>query len=175
MFGPDGLVGVYRKSHLPWLGLDRFVTAGDELKVFDTPLGKIGILICFDIRMPEPARALSLQGADIICLPTNWPDSAQPSSDVICPARTLENHVYLAAANRVGEENGFHFIGRSKIIAPGGHILAALDNTDEGVAIAEVDFEKARAKRVVREEGEYELDLFGARRPELYSDLTRQP
>jgi predicted amidohydrolase len=117
---------------------------------------------------------LALQSADIVCLPTNWPESAQPSSDIICPARCIENNIYVAAANRVGEERGFNFIGRSKIIAPGGKILAALDNTDEAVAIAEVDVEKARTKRVVRIPGEYELELWTSRRPELYGPLTQQ-
>lgn len=166
--GPRGVIGKYRKTHLPHLGLDRFVGKGDALPVFDSEVGKIGILICFDIRFPEPGRVMALAGADVICLPTNWPSSAEPASDIVCPARAIENHVYVVASNRVGEENGFRFIGRSKIIAPGGAVLKALDNEEEGVIIADIDLDVARKKRLVRIPGKYEMDLIEARRPELY-------
>lgn len=167
-FGPTGLLGVYRKTHIPCLGLDRFVTEGDSLTVFDSPIGRIGILICFDIRFPEPARTMALSGADIICLPTNWPTSAEPSSDILCPARAIENHVFIVASNRVGVEKDFRFIGRSKIVAPGGDVLQALDNEEEGTIIADIEVAEARNKRLVRIPGKYEMDLFAARRPELY-------
>ena len=75
--GPDGLIGTYRKTHLPFLGVDRFVTPGDELQVFDTPLGRIGLEICYDLRFPEVTRTLALQGADIVAHPTNFPVAAQ--------------------------------------------------------------------------------------------------
>ncbi|MGI8923569.1 MAG: carbon-nitrogen hydrolase family protein [Fimbriimonadales bacterium] len=169
LYGPDGLAGMYRKTHLPCLGLDRFVARGDSLPVFDTPVGKIGILICFDIRFPEPARTMALAGAEIICLPTNWPETAQSASDVLCPARAIENHVYVIASNRVGTENGFEFIGRSKIIAPCGEVLAALDSKETGAIVSNIDPTKASDKRIVRKLGEYEMDLFEARRPELYT------
>ncbi len=169
LFGPEGLVGVYRKTHLPCLGLDRFVAPGNALPVFDTPAGKIGILICFDIRFPEASRTLALAGAEIICLPTNWPDTAQLASDVLCRARAIENHVYVIASNRVGTENGFEFIGRSKIISPDGEVVAALDSRESGVVIADIEPAMASNKRVVRREGQYEMDLFEARRPDLYA------
>jgi predicted amidohydrolase len=168
IFGPDGIVGNYRKTHIPCLGLDRFVKGGDELPVFDTPIGKIAVLICFDIRFPEAARTLSLRGAEIICVPTNWPESAELASDIMCPARTIENNIFIVACNRVGVENSFRFIGKSKIIAPGGRILAALENDSEGVISAEIDVSEARQKRIVKRPGEYEMELFAARRPELY-------
>ncbi|MCH8275064.1 MAG: carbon-nitrogen hydrolase family protein [Armatimonadetes bacterium] len=171
-FGPRGLIGVYRKTHLPCLGLDRFVKRGDALKVFDTAIGKIGVLICFDNRFPEPARVLSLRGAELICLPTNWPESAERNSDFICATRAMENHIFFAAANRVGEENEFQFVGRSKIIGPDGTVLAAADHTKEDVISADLDLASAREKRVVQKAGEYELDLFGERRPALYREIS---
>ena len=81
----------YRKTHLPFIGFDRFAKAGDKLEVFDTRLGRIGILICYDQRPSEPARVLALQGADVILLPTNWPDGAQVSASAVCVARAAEN------------------------------------------------------------------------------------
>lgn len=166
--GPGGVVGNYRKVHLPCLGLDRFVTHGDSLPVFDYQGFKIGIQICFDIRFPESARTLALMGADLIAVPTNWPETADASSDFVCPARAAENNLFVAAANRVGEEQGFKFIGKSKIIGPGGVIIARADHNEETVLVAELDLSLSRSKRIVKIPGEYELDLWGERRPDLY-------
>lgn len=173
LIGPEGLIGVYRKTHLPCLGLDRFVRPGGEYPVFDTQIGKIGIVICFDVRFPESVRTLSLKGAEVICVPTNWPETADVSSDIICPARAAENHVFVLASNRVGDENGFRFIGKSKIIAPGGVVLAAADSDEVIDLCANIDPALARNKKVVKRPGEYEMDYFGARRPELYEEITR--
>lgn len=171
LMGPTGLVGEYRKVHLPYIGLDRYAHAGDSFPVFDLPFGRVGIQICFDVRFPEGARTLSLKGADLIAIPTNWPESAELASDIVCPARCIENHVFVAAANRVGEENSFTFVGRSKIISPSGAVLAAADHTEEAILVEEVKLERARIKHLVKREGEYEMDLWGARRPELYGPI----
>ncbi|HWP31785.1 MAG TPA: carbon-nitrogen hydrolase family protein [Fimbriimonadales bacterium] len=174
VFTPEGLKGVYRKTHLPFLGLDRFVKAGDELKAFETSVVKIGVLICYDIRIPEAVRVLSLQGAEIVVLPTNWPEGASAASDIICPARAIENGIFVATSNRVGEEKGFRFIGKSKIIAPNGDVLASAEHANEETIFAEVDVAKARNKHVVRIPGEYEYDLFASRLPDLYGDLVKK-
>lgn len=158
---------VYRKTHLPYLGLDRFVQAGCELPVFDTRLGRIGLLICYDLRPPEATRALVLQGADIVVLPTNWPEGAETSAEFVSIARAVENRVFIVTCNRVGEEGGFRFIGRSKIIHPSGRVLAAAGSGEETIS-ADVDLTEAREKRVVMIPDEYEVDVIGARRPELY-------
>lgn len=173
-FGPKGTVGVYRKTHIPCLGLDRFVSAGDELTVFDTAIGKIGILICFDIRFPETARVMTLNGVEAICVPTNWPETADGASDYVCPARAIENNVFILASNRAGEENGYRFIGKSKIIAPGGAVLADIQHNREETAIREIDLSLARVKKIVRVPGEYEMEIIGARRPELYTSLSSE-
>lgn len=166
---------LYKKTHLPELGVDKFVVAGSELKVVEIPGRdgpiKLGVLICFDSRFPEPTRVLSLAGADIIALPTNWPVGAECSAEHICIARAAENRVFYATCNRVGEENGFTFIGRSKIIDPVGKVLASAD-AEEAVLIAEIDPAIARSKRTVNIPGKYETTVFESRRPELYRVIS---
>ncbi len=171
LVGPDGLIGSYRKTHLPFLGVDRFVTPGDELKVFDTALGRIGLIICYDLRFPEVTRTLALQGADMVALPTNFPMAAKLQCDVIAPARAAENRIYLLVANRVGKERWGEFCGWSQIVDPYGTRLAEAGETEEALLVADVELEKARDKDYVVP-GEYELYLFGHRRPELYGALV---
>ena len=77
LVGPEGLIGTYRKTHLPFLGVDRFVVPGDELTVYDTPLGRIGVEICYDLRFAEATRTLALAGADIVAHPTAFPVAAR--------------------------------------------------------------------------------------------------
>jgi 5-aminopentanamidase len=175
LVGPDGLVGSYRKTHLPFLGVDRFTRGGDDLPVFDTPLGRIGIEICYDLRFPELTRALALGGADIVALPTNWPLAARVNAELLCPARAYENRIYLLVANRVGVERTAEFCGRSQIVDPAGARLAEAGPTGEGLLVADVDVELARDKSIVPAPGEYEMHLFGHRRPELYGALVEQP
>jgi predicted amidohydrolase len=171
LVGPDGLIGSYRKTHLPFLGVDRFVTPGDGFKVFDTALGRIGLIICYDLRFPEVTRTLALQGADMVALPTNFPMAAKLQCDVIAPARAAENRIYLLVANRVGKERWGEFCGWSQIVDPYGMRLAEAGETEEALLVADVEIEKARDKDYVVP-GEYELYLFGHRRPELYGALV---
>ena len=124
------------------------------------------------MRFPEAARALTLRGADVIVVPTNWPEGAESSPEFLTRARAWENRVYVAACNRVGEERGARFIGRSQIISPDGQFLAQADGTSETMLVAEIDPALARRKRIVIQPGEFELDPIGGRRPELYGDLT---
>jgi len=170
--GPEGLVANYRKCHLPVLGIDRYVGRGEELPLIDLPFARIGILICYDIRFPEAARSLTLRGADVIVVPTNWPQGAESSPEFLTRARAWENRVYIAACNRVGEERGTRFIGRSQIVDPDGRFLAQADGTSEKMLTASIDPALARQKKLIIKPGEFELDPIGGRRPELYGDLT---
>jgi predicted amidohydrolase len=173
LVGPQGLIGTYWKTHLPFLGVDRFVTPGDELTVYDTPLGRIGVEICYDLRFPEVTRTLALKGADIVAHPTNFPVAARIQTELITVARAAENRIYLLTANRVGKERGGEFCGWSQIVDPFGTRLAEAGETEETLLVAEVDIEKARDKDYVIP-GEYELYLFGHRRPELYGALVEE-
>src|SRR5207302_9362026 len=126
LVGPEGPASSYRKIHLPCLGVDRFVTPGDRpFAVHDLGGLRVGITICYDGSFPESARVLTLLGADLVVLPTNWPTGARSTVKYLVQARALENHIYYAAINRVGEERGFHFIGMSRIVDCEGELLAA--------------------------------------------------
>jgi len=173
LVGPGGLLGRYRKTHLPCLGVDRFVAPGDERpSVFDTPLGRIGIEICYDLRFPELTRALALGGAEIVVHPTNWPTAVKPLADFLTRARAAENRVFLMTANRVGRERATRFFGRSQIVAPDGARLVEAGEEAEELVVAEIDPGEARQKNRVIVPGEYELHLFDDRRPELYGALV---
>jgi 5-aminopentanamidase len=173
LFEPGQLMRTYDKTHLPELGLDKFVAAGERLDVFDTRVGRIGILICFDLRHPEASRVLALQGADLLVLPTNWPEGAEVSADHIAVARAAESRIFVVTCNRTGDEHGFRFIGRSKVIHPTGRVLAAAGGGEE-VLVADLDLEDARTKRTVTIPGRYEVSVFDSRRPELYGRLSVQ-
>jgi predicted amidohydrolase len=168
----QGNLHVYRKVHLPMLGVDRFATAGDRLEVFSVDGVNIGLNICYDCSFPEPARLLALQGADLIVLPTNWPPGAGCTCDFVPNTRALENHIYYMAINRVGSERGFAFVGKSRICDPEGRDLARALHDRPEVLIAGIDPAIARRKHLVRVPGKHEIHRFADRRPELYADLA---
>jgi len=171
--GPEGLIGVYRKTHLPFLGVDKLTALGpDPYRVFETGIGRIGMLICYDLRFPEAARCLALEGADIIALPTNWPQGADFSPDYMVPTRAMENRVFLVAVNRAGEERGAKFIGKSQIVDPSGQRLVMAQTTDETIITATFDPTLAREKRLIIAPGVFEMDTVGDRRPELYRRIV---
>ncbi len=173
LIGPGGLIGSYRKKHLPLLGADRFVVEGSEAgpAVFDTPLGRVGLAICYDIRFPESARCLALAGADIIAQPSVWPDSVDIIADHMVRVRAAENHVFLVAVTRGDTENGMQYRGNSQIIDPRGNVLGRAEKGDQ-ILTAEVDLSLSREKRIVVTPGRYELSLFTDRRPASYVEMT---
>lgn len=171
LFEPNGRMRRYVKTHLPELGFDKYVARGSRLPVFDTVLGRIGLLICYDVRFPEAARVLGLERADIIALPTNWPEGAEVSPTYMAPARAAENRVFVVTCNRVGIENGFRFIGRSAIHDITGDALASAGD-EETILVADIDVRRARYKRSVVVPGKYETDTFATRYPEIYGRLV---
>jgi predicted amidohydrolase len=181
--GPDGPIGSYRKVHLPFLGVDRFLKPGDKpFAVFDLPIGSVGVNICYDISFPEGARALKLLGAGLIVLPTNWPTAAWRTPEFVLNTRALENHVNFAGVNRVGVERGWKFIGRSKVVDYNGDTIAEASQEGqqdlfgwregEQILFAEVDIQGANKNRIVNVPGAYEFDRMADRRPEFYGALT---
>jgi predicted amidohydrolase len=157
----------YCKTHLPLLGFDRFASPGGSLPVFDTPWAKLGILVCFDLRIPEAMRTLALRGAELVVLPTNWPRGAEATPAHYAPTRASENRVFLATCNRVGTEGSFEFIGQSAVHGVEGELLA---QAGDGPCRITADIEPARARDKTRVvvPGVYETDTFATRRPSLY-------
>ena len=146
LVSPDGLVGTYRKLHLGIpLETDRF-TAGDEVPVFDTALGPIGISICYDFYQgPELSRILALKGARLLVNPTGRGalPRAREHLEQVTLVRAHENLVAAASANRVGSSHGSHWAGGSVICAPqypGFPLTLARADADEGVISARLDF-----------------------------------
>jgi predicted amidohydrolase len=173
LVGPAGLVGVYRKVHLPYLGVDMFVDPGDRpFAVHDAGGIRIGMHICYDASFPEAGRALTLLGADLLVLPTNWPTHSEPTAEHVIPARAIENTVYVMAVNRVGLESGFQFIGHSSIVDPFGKVLAVGSADREEILYADIDVNRARRKHLVRVPGRHEINRIGDRRPGFYQPLV---
>src|SRR5437016_5437690 len=122
--------------------------------------------------IPGPSTE-TLEGADIVAHPTNFPMAAKLQTELITVARAAENRIYLLTANRVGKERWGEFCGWSQIVDPFGKRLAEAGETEEALLVADVELEKARDKDYVVP-GEYELYLFGHRRPELYGALVEE-
>jgi predicted amidohydrolase len=165
LIGPEGFIGVYRKVHL-FYRENIFYTPGNlGFPVFDLPIGKIGMMVCFDWLYPESARSLALKGAQLIAHPSNLVLPYCPDGMV---TRALENKVFTATADRVGEENrggiDLKFIGTSEIVAPNGKILCRLEDRESGIAVADIDLTLADKKQI----NEYNHILNG-RRPDQYS------
>jgi predicted amidohydrolase len=171
--GPEGLIGVYRKIHLPYLGVDRFVDPGDRpFAVWQAGPARIGLAICYDSSFPETCRVLALQGADIIALSTNWPAAALHTARIVPPARSMENHLFFLAANRIGSERGFSFCGQSSICGPDGVELARAEHLHEALLISECDLSAARNKQIERTKGTHLIDRFADRRPQFYGEIA---
>ena len=163
--GPDGFIGVYRKTHLFFEEKLYFSPGDTGFKVWDTKVGRIGIMICFDWFFPEAMRALALMGADIITHPSNL---VLPYCPAAMPIRCLENRVFAVTANRVGEENrkagqSLRFIGQSQITTPEGKIVMRAPGNDEALLIAEINPETARNKNLNPLN-----NIFDDRRPGMY-------
>ncbi|GAC1534119.1 MAG: amidohydrolase [Herpetosiphon sp.] len=166
LIGPAGVVGVYRKTHSFAADL-HWAKDGDlGLPVWQTPLGRIGIMICMDAGYFEPARLLALAGADVVCFPTNWLGEKSPSA--AWTARAFENGCYLIVANRYGSERGVQFSGGSCVLNPDGTIQA-FQETEDGIVYGEVSLTGARKKSFGPHGPSEKLTT---RRPELYDNLT---
>jgi predicted amidohydrolase len=162
LVGPDGVIGRHRKTH-PYISEPKWSAPGDlGHQVFDTPIGRIALLICMDIHFIETARLAALRGADIICHISNWLAERTPAPYWI--SRAFENGCYVIESNRWGLERTVQFSGGSCVIAPDGSVTAVLDSGD-GFVLADVDLDAARARRVGGEA------VFAQRRPELYAEL----
>lgn len=163
-----GLRAIYDKVHL-WADEARWFTPGERPPpVVETSLGRIGVLVCYDLEFPEMSRSLALRGADLIAVPTNWPLSAHPPGErppEIGNAMALArlSRVAIACADRCGDERGVEWTGGSCIIDADGWVRAERVRRDAGLVIAAVDPLASRDKHVSASN-----DVISDRRPAVY-------
>jgi predicted amidohydrolase len=177
MTGPDGLVGVFRKVHV---GITEqvFWRRGNDWPVYDTPFGKIGMLICYDKAWPEACRELTLRGADLLVMSTAWSlhNPVDGDDDVWVEqyklydrVRAVENSRWFISSNFVGELGGLHFFGLSQIVDPLGHVLATTGTSEAGLAFADVDIPGGILSAYALSQGP---NIIRDRRPETYKALS---
>lgn len=155
------IVGRYRKLHLfSTMQEDRFLTAGNSSLVVDTSIGRLGIAICYDLRFPELFRKLALAGAEIICLPAEWPKPRQEHWNTLLRARAIENQLFMVAANCCGIQGKLDFFGHSQLISPLGSLLA-FAGEEETELVAEFDFAEMDQYRK-------QINILGDRRTDIY-------
>ena len=161
-------LGCYRKTHLVDGEETRYFEKGTEYNVFDTSIGKIGIMICWDMAYPEVARILALKGAEIIAVPAAWETEPNEGDwEIVNTARSFDNVLDLASCNHVGTDRELTFFGRSQIVGPLGRQLTAAGDSDEIIS-AEVDLSVLPELR----EGYYVL--LKDRNPATYGPITEE-
>lgn len=157
----DGVLGRHRKVHQP-AGESLVYAAGDRFAAFDTPVGRLGMLIDYDKTFPEAARTLALDGATVLACLSAWPASVTDRAsrlpqdrqsrlfDLYDAARAAENQVVWVSSNQTGVMGGLRFLGQAKVVGPGGDVLARTSSKG-GLAITEIDveLEVARARRLL--------------------------
>lgn len=149
LIGPEGYIGHYRKLHL-WGDEKLYFEPGDKgYPVFHTPIGRIGMLICYDMWFPESFRLLALKGADVICCSSDWLDHSPSNPSTMGVIQAIaganSNHLFVVAASRTGTERNVQFAGQSLVCNINGRLLAGpLEAQKEGSVEAEVQFEHAR-------------------------------
>lgn len=136
------VIGNMRKVYL-WGQEKLKFRAGNEYPVYDTPLGKIGIMICYDTEFPEPARIMALKGAEMVFVPAVWSVKAGPRWDIDLSGNALFNLMYMIGVNTVGKD----LCGRSQIYGPNGILRIRASETEEQVLVHEVDLEEIKKVR----------------------------
>jgi len=176
--GPEGFIGSYRKVHV---GITEQLTwrRGDDWPVFETAIGRIGMLICYDKMWPESTRELMLRGADILVMSTAWPmvtGEQDPETNVWSQlyqlydrARAAENSRWFISSNFAGDFGGCTFLGLSQIVDPLGRVVATTGPLQPGLAIAEVDISEGIAEANALLMG---ARLVRDRRPDTYHALS---
>ncbi len=160
------LVGSYNKVHLR--GEERLAFRGGfRIPVFETEFGMIGFALGWDLMFPETIRSLALDGADLVLVLGNWEAKDRAKWRVLNLARATENAIYVAAANRIGEEPSYTFGGESMVVSPWGEIVTILDAPSEGYVVASLDLHEVRRAREA-------LQLMQQREPSIYRSLVRK-
>ena len=162
---PEGaLLAIYRKLHPFTYGEEhRHYVGGDDCPVFEVDGIPCGLQICYDLRFPEPFRALAAKGAEIVFLPANWPVRRIDAWSTLLAARAIESQMAVCGVNRVGRDPQAEYPGRSAILDPFG-VPIATGGSEEGLVVGEIDLTKLRAWRE-------RFPALQDRRPEVYGRL----
>ncbi|MGB9713455.1 MAG: carbon-nitrogen hydrolase family protein [Candidatus Bathyarchaeales archaeon] len=167
LVGPEGFIGKYRKMYLPTHSVfeeKRYFRPGYQTAMFETEIGRIGLIICYDIFFPEICRLTRLKGAQLIVCISASPAVRKTFFETLTAARAMENAVFLAYVNLVGIENGLQFWGGSRLIGPQGKLIACAKYDEEEIITCEVDY--ADIKPV-----ETFVPTLKDLRPELFDEL----
>lgn len=155
------LIGKYRKTHLfTPMKEDYFLKSGESPLLCSTSVGKIGVLICYDVRFPELARRLTLDGAKMLAVPAEWPHPRLDHWKTILKARAIENQLFVIAANRCGRQKSVRFCGNSMMVNPWGEVIGEAGE-DQTTVTAGIDVSLVDRYRA-------ELPALKSRRPEIY-------
>ncbi len=163
LIGGDGILGVYRKLHLFMDEKDIFLPGNLGLPVFDTKIGKIGLLVCFDWMFPEAWRVLAMKGAQLIAHPSNL---VLPYCQGVIPSYALVNKCYIATVNRIGKERDLTFTGQSVFASPSGEVLMKGSEVNSELQVVEVDLSLSDNKSMTARN-----HAFDDRRSDVYGDL----
>lgn len=168
--GPEGYIGKYRKMYLPTHSVfeeKRYFRPGYQASVYDTEIGKIGMIICYDIYFPEVTRLMRLDGAQLIVCISASPAVRRSYFETLTAARAIENTAFLAYVNLAGIEDGLQFWGGSRLLGPSGTIIAQAKYDKEDFTVAEVDYNDLRAVEAF-------VPTLRDLRPELYDKLKEK-
>ena len=171
LLGPDGqVIGQYHKVHLKPEERPIF-RGGFRFPVLETNFGMVGLLLGWDLAFPEAARSLALDGAELVVAPANWEAQSIEEWQTYLRARAFENTIFIAGANRIGDEYTYAFGGESAVIGPRGQVLASVGRDDndrpkEAYAIAKIDLDDVKKYRE-------ELQTMQSRQPAAYRNVVR--
>jgi len=158
------LLDSYRKLHMfSTMGEDRFLSPGDRSLVVATSAGRLGVAICYDLRFPELFRKMALEGAEVICLPAEWPKPRQEHWRTLLRARAMENQLFIVAANCCGIQGKLDFFGMSLLLSARGDVLAEGGETDAEL-LAVFDYQEMLDYRA-------QIRCYDDRRPDVYGKL----
>ncbi len=170
LIGPQGFIGKYRKIHLPTHSVfeeKRYFRPGYNVDAFETKLGKIGLIICYDIFFPEISRLVRLKGAKLIVCISASPAVRRTFFETLTVARALENASFLAYVNLMGIEDGLQFWGGSRLIGPNGNLIAKLAYGEENILVNEVNYADIRHVEIF-------IPTLKDLRPEIFDKLKNE-
>jgi predicted amidohydrolase len=167
--GPEGFIGKFRKMYLPTHSVfeeKRYFRPGYQTAVFNTPIGNIGLFICYDIFFPEVCRLTRLKGAKLLVCISASPAVRRGYFEILTAARALENTAFLAYVNLAGVEDGLQFWGGSRVVSPTGDLLAKAKYDEEDLVICEIDYTDMRPAETF-------IPMLRDLRPELFDELKK--